>query len=232
MSWLQAVNDRFRAMGITGGANQECRISTQLSRSGWRRSMAVEGQTRPTASAATSGRCASVSGHSPAAVAETSMSRNRSSEKSGAHRSPLGSNCCRFFVNRHEFVRFNLAANVRFANLFHLGAWRKNPFDPVVCNGGSNMPAPLDLVSGGVFLLIGDSTSCVDSLKRGAEAKSRKGPSGKSRATANDGYRAVNGPFAAARSKVPVAPIPAVGRTAMEPARPPGGVRDRIARWA
>ena len=44
-------------------------------------------------------------------------------------------------------VRFNLAANVRFANLFHLGAWRKNPFDPVVCNGGSNMPAPLDLVS-------------------------------------------------------------------------------------
>jgi hypothetical protein len=47
-------------------------------------------------------------------------------------------------VNRHEVVRFNLAANVSSANLFHLGAWR-NPFDSVICGGGSNMlHAPLD----------------------------------------------------------------------------------------
>jgi hypothetical protein len=41
------------------------------------RGMAEKGQTRPTASAATSGRCASASGRLMAPVAETSMADNR-----------------------------------------------------------------------------------------------------------------------------------------------------------
>jgi hypothetical protein len=43
MSRLEAVNDRFRGLGIIGRANRERRISNQLSQFGWRRRMTQMG---------------------------------------------------------------------------------------------------------------------------------------------------------------------------------------------
>src|SRR5208282_6717967 len=43
-SWLHAINDRFEDLGITGGADRERPLSTQLRRPAYRPPMAEEGQ--------------------------------------------------------------------------------------------------------------------------------------------------------------------------------------------